>query len=97
MFRGAEYGTPPIVTSICSIFAKSSAIWIPLLYAGTSTQFRLAFVNHGALQQQLVDNRVGIDLSNEIVTVTQNNQWEMASRIGRNSRGKPAPLPVNVD
>jgi hypothetical protein len=68
-----------------------------LLYAGTSTQFQLAFVNRGALQQQLVDNRVGVGLSNGIVTITQNNQWEMASRIGRNSRGKPAPLPVNVD
>ncbi len=68
-----------------------------MLYAGTSTQFRLTFVNHGAVQQQLVDNRVGIDLSNEIVTITQKNQWEMTSRIGRNSREKPAPLPVNVD
>ncbi len=97
MFRGVEYGTPPIVTSICSIFAKSSAIWIPLLYAGTSTQFRLAFVNHGAVQQQIVDNRVGIDLSNGIVTITQNNQWEMASKIGQNSRGKLATAPVNVD
>jgi len=97
MFRGAEYGTPPIVTSICSIFAKSSAIWIPLLYAGTSTQFQLAFVNRGVLQQQLLDNRVGIGLSNGIVTITQNNQWEMASRNGPNSRGNLATLPVNVD
>jgi hypothetical protein len=68
-----------------------------LLYAGTSTQFRLAFVNHGVLQEQLVNNRVGIDLSNGIATITQNNQWAMASRIGRTSRGKPATPPVYVD
>ncbi|CAF4419667.1 unnamed protein product, partial [Adineta steineri] len=58
IFRGPDYGTPPIITSICSIFAKSSAIWIPLLYMGTSTQFRFRLVNHTAADQQTATNRV---------------------------------------
>lgn len=31
---------------MCACFAKTSVIWIPLLYMGTSTQFKLRFVNH---------------------------------------------------
>ncbi|CAF1132630.1 unnamed protein product [Adineta steineri] len=58
IFRGPDYGTPPIITSICSIFAKSSAIWIPLLYMGTSTQFRFRLVNNTAVDQQTATNRV---------------------------------------
>ncbi len=34
-----------MVTFYCACFAKSSVIWIPLLYIGTSTQFQLRLVN----------------------------------------------------
>ena len=58
-FRGKDYAIPPIVTFSCACFAKSSVIWIPLLYIGTSTQFQLHFVNRNAFdQQQIGPNRI---------------------------------------
>ncbi|CAF1493293.1 unnamed protein product [Adineta ricciae] len=59
IFLGEDYGTPPIITSISSIFAKSSVIWIPLLYIKTSTHFKFGFVNQNALEAQAATNRVG--------------------------------------
>ncbi|UJR17900.1 hypothetical protein I4U23_004799 [Adineta vaga] len=61
IFLGEDYGTPPIITSISSIFAKSSAIWIPLLYIGTSTHYKLRFVNRIELDANVApSNRVGL-------------------------------------
>jgi threonine/homoserine/homoserine lactone efflux protein len=31
--------TPPMAMFICACFAKTSVIWIPILYMSTSTQF----------------------------------------------------------
>ncbi|CAF1481739.1 unnamed protein product [Adineta ricciae] len=59
IFLGEDYGTPPIITSISSIFAKSSVIWIPLLYIKTSTHFKFGFVNQNVLDANGATNRVG--------------------------------------
>jgi len=55
-FRGKDYAIPPLVTFYCACFAKSSVIWIPLLYMGTSTQFRLSCVNLNASNYKTVSN-----------------------------------------
>ncbi len=55
-FRGKNYAIPPLITFYCACFAKSSVIWIPLLYIGTSTQFQLSLVNINALNYQIESN-----------------------------------------
>jgi hypothetical protein len=57
-FRGKDYAISPLVTFFCACFAKSSVIWIPLLYIGTSTQFKLSFVNLNALHNQTDSNHI---------------------------------------
>ena len=57
-FRGKDYAIPPMVTFFCACFAKSSVIWIPMLYIGTSTQFKLNFVNRDSFEQQWATNRI---------------------------------------
>lgn len=49
-FRGKDFAIPPLITFYCACFAKSSVIWIPLLYIGTSTQFHFSLVNLKAIQ-----------------------------------------------
>lgn len=48
-----------MATFFCACFAKTSVVWIPLLYVGTSTHFKLSFVNHAALDQGIGNTRVG--------------------------------------
>ncbi|CAF2111498.1 unnamed protein product [Rotaria magnacalcarata] len=57
-FRGQGYGTPPAVAFICACFAKTSVIWIPMIYAGTSTQFHLSIIKHNILEGLDPTNRV---------------------------------------
>jgi len=57
-FRGKDYALPPLVTFSCACVAKTSVIWIPMLYMGTSTQFRFQFVNQDAGEQVAPTNRV---------------------------------------
>ena len=56
-FQGKDYAIPPLVTFYCACFAKSSVIWIPLLYISTSTQFRFSFVNLQATNEQRESNQ----------------------------------------
>ena len=41
----------PIVVFICSCFAKTSVIWIPLLYITTSAQLRFSLVDSSTLEK----------------------------------------------
>jgi hypothetical protein len=50
-FSGNDKGAPPMATFICACFAKTSVMWIPLLYIGTSTQFRFSMVDSNALEK----------------------------------------------
>ncbi len=56
-FRGKDYAIPPLITFYCACFAKSSVIWIPLLYIGTSTQFQFSLVNLNAATQPVSSNQ----------------------------------------
>ncbi|CAF1239985.1 unnamed protein product [Rotaria sp. Silwood1] len=58
-FRGKGYGTPPAIAFLCACFAKTSVVWIPIIYASTSTQFQWSFVKLGALEGLDPTNRVG--------------------------------------
>ena len=58
-FGEEKRGTPPAVAFVCACFAKTSVIWIPMIYASTSTQFQLNFVKLAALEVQEGTNRVG--------------------------------------
>lgn len=42
---------PPMATFICSCFAKTSVMWIPLLYISTSAQLRFSLVDSGTLEK----------------------------------------------
>ncbi|CAF0932256.1 unnamed protein product [Adineta steineri] len=63
-FRGKEYALPPMVTFSCACIAKSSVIWIPMLYIGTSTHYQLQFVNQDALNEGIPNNRGNTVLPN---------------------------------
>ena len=52
VFRGREGSVDPLATFICACFAKSSIVWIPLLYISTSTHFKFRFVDLVAIQKQ---------------------------------------------
>lgn len=50
-FSSNNYHTPPIAIFMCSCFAKTSVMWIPLLYMTTSTQFRFSVVDQNNLSK----------------------------------------------
>jgi hypothetical protein len=77
-FRGKDYAITPLATFFCACFAKTSVIWIPMLYIGTSTQFQLNFVNRDALDQQAGTNRVDATLANASVLHRKNDEMTMA-------------------
>lgn len=74
-FRGKDYAVPPLATFFCACFAKSSVIWIPMLYIGTSTQFKFYFVNQNALEQAIGTNRIDATVANG--TILQKNKEEI--------------------
>ena len=41
------------MTFICACFAKSSVMWIPMLYISTSKQYRLTFVDLGEIEKTI--------------------------------------------
>ena len=57
-FRQDYYALPALLTFFSACFAKTSVIWIPLIYIGTSTHFQLRFVSPEALDQQTGSNRI---------------------------------------
>lgn len=65
-FRGKDYAVPPLVTFFCACFAKTSVIWIPLLYMSTSTQFKLHIVNRQALDQTPGSNRIDATAQHQV-------------------------------
>jgi hypothetical protein len=50
-FSGNGNGASPMAIFICACFAKTSVMWIPLLYMGTSTQFRFSLVDSNKLEK----------------------------------------------
>ncbi|UJR29295.1 hypothetical protein I4U23_010509 [Adineta vaga] len=50
-FGRNNYDVPPMATFICACFAKTSVVWIPILYMSTSKQFRLSLVDKGTLEK----------------------------------------------
>ncbi|CAF4178564.1 unnamed protein product [Rotaria sp. Silwood2] len=76
-FRGKGYGTPPVIAFLCACFAKSSVVWIPIIYASTSTQFQWSFVKLTALEGLDPTNRVGPGY-----TLTNMNQGATNAREG---------------
>lgn len=52
VFRGKNGSVSPLATFICACFAKSSVMWIPMLYISTSTHFKITFVDLTSLDKQ---------------------------------------------
>ena len=71
-FRGDYNALAPITSFLSACFAKTSVIWIPVIYISTSTHFQLRFVNAEALDQQMGSNRVDTAVR-EGVTLARNN------------------------
>jgi len=61
-----------MATFICSCLAKTSVMWIPLLYINTSTQFRFSLVNTNALENFVgPTTAVQDEVSNTIAVIGQ--------------------------
>jgi hypothetical protein len=50
-FSGNNYSASPMGIFVCACFAKTSVMWIPLLYISTSTQFRFSLVDTNTLEK----------------------------------------------
>ncbi|CAF1395753.1 unnamed protein product [Didymodactylos carnosus] len=62
--------TPPLVISLCAIFAKASVVWIPLLYISTSTQYKLKFVDLKDMEKTATSQGGGGDGQTQINSQT---------------------------
>lgn len=51
-FHLADSIVSPLATFICACFAKSSVMWIPMLYIATSSHIRLILINTNASDKQ---------------------------------------------
>jgi len=51
-FHGKDNLISPLTTFICACFAKSSVIWIPIIYITTSTYFKFNFVDINSIDKQ---------------------------------------------
>ncbi|CAF1192894.1 unnamed protein product [Adineta ricciae] len=83
-FRGKDYALPPLTTFLCACFAKTSVIWIPILYISTSTQYSFHFIN-----QQSFEQNVSADRANTVVV--------NGPRLSRKINGLPAKDGANDD
>ncbi|CAF3861353.1 unnamed protein product [Rotaria sp. Silwood1] len=70
-FRGKDYAIPPMTVFICACFAKTSLIWIPMIYANTSTQFQLNFITRDVLDQSIGTTRFGAAILVNIPILTR--------------------------
>lgn len=80
-FRGDYSAMPPLITFLSACFAKTSVIWIPMIYISTSTHFKLRFVNAEVLDQQVGSNRVDT-VARDGVTTARNNGTTAINRGG---------------
>jgi hypothetical protein len=81
-FRGDYAALPPLVTFLSACFAKTSVIWIPMIYISTSTHFQLRFVNAEALDHNVGSNRVDT-VGRDGVTAFRNNGTTAIIRGGK--------------
>ncbi|CAF1103626.1 unnamed protein product [Rotaria sp. Silwood1] len=83
-FQGKDYALPPMTIFVCACFAKTSIIWIPILYAHTSTQFQLRFVIQDSLDEPIGSTRVGATLlTNVSMFSRKNNEIPMNTTISK--------------
>jgi hypothetical protein len=58
-FSSSNYVTPPVAVYLCACFAKTSVVWIPMLYISTSTQFRFSLVDKHVSDKLAGNSTVG--------------------------------------
>jgi hypothetical protein len=68
-FRGQHVALPILVTFACACFAKSSAIWIPLLYMSISTHFHLSLSPSNAFNQHIELNPIIQPIVHELAAI----------------------------
>ena len=68
-----------MVTFLCACFAKSSVLWIPLIYMSTSTQFQCSFVNLKAVESQQTSDYVE-DRKLQKLTIVDNDDGSITIR-----------------
>jgi hypothetical protein len=96
-FRGKEDAIPSLVTFYCACFAKSSAIWLPLLYMGTSTQFQLRFIKLTALDEPKVSNDLVQPTLHKLVIVHNHDGSIIVSTVDKTSdKGKRSSTNSNL-
>ena len=86
-FRQDYYALPALLTFFSACFAKTSVIWIPLIYVATSTHFQLRFVSPEALDQAKGSNQIDVVGLNGS-TVQPTNGTTQIARV----RDKEVPL-----
>ncbi len=91
-FQGKDYAISPLATFFCACFAKSSVIWIPMLYIGTSTQFQLHIVNQNAFDQIIGANRVDATLITVPIAPRIKDEMEMVPATGNVGDKQPPAI-----
>lgn len=94
-FQGKDHGISPLITFYCACFAKSSVIWIPLLYISTSTQFRFNFVDINAAKNDRESN-LGDRVSSQKLDIVQNADGSIVVRAIDGSQENKKTTPPNT-
>ncbi len=84
-----------MITFYCACFAKSSVIWIPLLYIGTSTQFQFSLVNLNAPIYQIDSNPAENGVA-RLLDIVCNDDGSIVIRAINQSSVKTIPSRMNT-
>lgn len=90
-FRGKDLAISPLITFFCACFAKSSVIWIPLFYIGTSTQFHFSLVNLKESKSLNESTAMKPDISRSLDVVCQDDGSILIRTVNQNSLKSKAP------
>ena len=74
VFSSGATRAPPAVVFVCACFAKTSVMWIPMLFMGTSTQFRFSIVDPNVLGKQPPAATIVGETTNTAVTVRKSEK-----------------------
>ncbi|CAF4647376.1 unnamed protein product [Rotaria sp. Silwood1] len=90
-FSKSNYAPPLMATFICACFAKTSVMWIPLLYMSTSTQFRLSLVDTSAFDK-LSATTTAAGEGSKVVTAARQPEKKAVSPDNVSSDKEIAPI-----
>ena len=79
-FKRSGYSALPMAIFLCTCFAKTSVIWIPILFIGTSTQFRFNLVDITSLEKVTTSTVVGGEATHAVAALRKTERTTESHR-----------------